>query len=62
VLDAQHFGVPQRRRRVVIVGHLGAPWGAPAEVLLEPAGVSWDSAPLRESLLARLARRVQRGY
>ena len=46
VLDAQHFGVPQRRRRVVIVGHLGAPWGAPAEVLLEPAGVSWDSAPL----------------
>jgi len=46
VLDAQHFGVPQRRRRVVIVGHLGAPWGAPAEVLLEPAGLSWDSAPL----------------
>ena len=46
VLDAQYFGVPQRRRRVVIVGHLGAPWGAPAEVLLEPAGVSWDSAPL----------------
>lgn len=46
VLDAQYFGVPQRRRRVVIVGHLGAPWGAPAEVLLEPAGLSWDSAPL----------------
>ena len=46
VLDAQYFGVPQRRRRVVIVGHLGAPWGAPAEILLEPAGLSWDSAPL----------------
>ena len=46
VLDAQYFGVPQRRRLVVIVGHLGAPWGAPAEALLEPAGVSWDSAPL----------------
>ena len=25
VLDAQYAGVPQRRRRVVIVGHLGAP-------------------------------------
>jgi DNA (cytosine-5)-methyltransferase 1 len=35
VLDAQHFGVPQRRRRVVIVGHLGD-WAGPAEVLLEP--------------------------
>jgi DNA (cytosine-5)-methyltransferase 1 len=35
VLDAQHFGVPQRRRRVVIVGHLGDAAG-PAEVLLEP--------------------------
>jgi DNA (cytosine-5)-methyltransferase 1 len=35
VLDAQYFGVPQRRRRVVIVGCLGD-WAAPAEVLLEP--------------------------
>lgn len=35
VLDAQHFGVPQRRRRVVIVGCLGDAAG-PAEVLLEP--------------------------
>lgn len=37
VLDAQHFGVPQRRRRVVIVGCLGD-WAAPAQVLLEPDG------------------------
>ena len=49
VLDAQHFGVPQRRRRVVIVGHLGAPWGAPAEILLEPEGGGGDSAPLGEA-------------
>jgi len=34
VLDAQHFGVPQRRRRVFVVGHLGN-WRAAAAVLLE---------------------------
>ncbi len=44
VLDAQHFGVPQRRRRVVIVGHLGEPWAAPAQVLLEPESGRRDSA------------------
>ena len=32
VLDAQHFGVPQRRRRVFVVACLGD-WRAPAEVL-----------------------------
>ena len=36
VLDAKHFGVPQQRRRVFIVGHLGTPFGAAAQVLLEP--------------------------
>lgn len=35
VLDAQHFGVPQRRRRVFFVGCLGDGRG-PVEVLLEP--------------------------
>jgi DNA (cytosine-5)-methyltransferase 1 len=33
VLDAQHFGVPQRRRRVFIVGCLGDDWRSPAEIL-----------------------------
>jgi len=32
VLDAQHFGVPQRRRRVFVVACLGD-WRAAAEVL-----------------------------
>lgn len=35
-LDAQFFGLPQRRRRVFLVGHLGA--GRPEQVLLEPQG------------------------
>lgn len=34
VLDAQFFGVAQRRRRLFLVGHLGAE--SPAEVLFEP--------------------------
>jgi len=33
VLDAQYFGVPQRRRRVFIVGCLGNDWRTPAEIL-----------------------------
>jgi DNA (cytosine-5)-methyltransferase 1 len=34
VLDAQHFGVAQRRRRVFVVGHLGD-WQPTAKVLFE---------------------------
>jgi len=33
VLDAQHFGVPQRRRRVFIVGCLGNSGRSPEEIL-----------------------------
>ena len=33
VLDAQYFGVPQRRRRVFIIGCLGDDWRTPAEIL-----------------------------
>ena len=35
VLDAQYFGVPQRRRRIFLVGYLGD-WRPPAAVLFEP--------------------------
>jgi DNA (cytosine-5)-methyltransferase 1 len=35
VLDAQHFGVPQRRRRVFVVGYCGD-WRPAAAVLFEP--------------------------
>lgn len=44
VLDAQHFGVPQRRRRVFIVGCLGDD-RRPVEVLLEPEGCRGNPAP-----------------
>lgn len=44
VLDAQWFGVPQQRRRVFIVGHLGDA-RRPAQVLLEPESSSRDSTP-----------------
>lgn len=44
ILDARHFGVPQRRRRVVIVGRLGDTGAAAAQVLLEPEGVPGDPA------------------
>lgn len=44
ILDARHFGVPQRRRRVVIVGRLGDTGAASAQVLLEPEGVPGNPA------------------
>ena len=39
VLDAQNWGIPQRRRRVFVVGHLGD-WRPAAEVLFEPESLS----------------------
>ena len=42
VLDAQHFGVAQRRRRVFVVGHLGD-WRPAAAVLFESESLQRDS-------------------
>ena len=42
VLDAQHFGVPQRRRRVFLVGYSGADRECCAKVLFDPEGRSRD--------------------
>ena len=53
-LDAQYVrvdglprAVPQRRRRVWLVGHLGDDWRTPAEILFEPQGVRGDTPPRR---------------
>lgn len=49
VLDAQYFGLAQRRRRVFIVGCLGANWERAAKVLFESESVSGHPAPRRET-------------
>jgi DNA (cytosine-5)-methyltransferase 1 len=48
VLDAQHFGIPQRRRRVFVVGYLGD-WRRAAQVLFERHSLQGHSAPRRET-------------
>lgn len=48
VLDAQYFGVPQRRRRVFVVGHLGD-WRRAAAVLFEPESLRRNPPPSREA-------------
>ena len=47
ILDAQYFGVAQRRRRVFVVGYLGD-WRAAAAVLFERHSLSGHPAPSRE--------------
>ncbi|MDR0476958.1 MAG: DNA (cytosine-5-)-methyltransferase [Desulfobulbaceae bacterium] len=47
ILDAQYFGVPQRRRRVFVVGYFGD-WRCAAAVLFERHSLSGHPAPGRE--------------
>ena len=57
ILDAQWYGVAQRRRRVFVVGYLGN-WCYSAAVLFEPKSLRWYSAPSRaaEQETARVAK------
>ena len=48
VLDAQYFGVAQRRRRVFVVGYLGD-WRRAAAVLFERHSLSGHPAPRRKT-------------
>jgi DNA (cytosine-5)-methyltransferase 1 len=58
-LDAQYFGVPQRRRRVFVVGHLGD-WRPPAAVLFERESLSWHNPPRRRTEQAHHAGAIGR--
>ncbi|MCT6899865.1 MAG: DNA cytosine methyltransferase [Bifidobacterium sp.] len=58
VLDAQYFGVAQRRRRLFVVGSLGNT--RCCDVLFEPDCLRWDHPTGREKRQA-LARQAQRG-
>lgn len=56
VLDAQYVrvdgmerAVPQRRRRVWVVGCLGADESVPAQILFEPDCVAWHTPPRRRA-------------
>ncbi len=63
VLDAQFFGVPQRRRRVFVVGCLGD-WRSAAAVLFERHSLSGNPAPsrpARERVAPTLSARAQGG-
>lgn len=63
VLDAQHFGVPQRRRRVFVVGYLGD-WRPAAAVLFESHSLSGHPPPRREAgqgVALPITSRVDRG-
>ena len=47
VLDAQYFGLAQRRKRVFVIGHIGD-WRRAAAVLFERHSLSGDITPSRE--------------
>lgn len=63
VLDAQFFGVPQRRRRVFVVGHLGD-WRRAAAVLFEQHSLQGHPPPRRETgkgLAPKISARTKGG-
>ena len=48
ILDARHFGVPQRRRRVFVVGCLGD-WRRASQVLFDKFSLSGNPPPRRKA-------------
>lgn len=63
VLDAQYFGLAQRRKRVFVVGYFGD-WTSAAKVFFEPQSVRGDHPPRRETrqkVAGTLSARTQGG-
>jgi len=64
VLDAQYFGVPQRRRRVFIVGCLGDSGGSPEEILAIAEGRARylaESGKARKDITTETSRGARSG-
>ncbi|OWO84558.1 DNA (cytosine-5-)-methyltransferase [Photorhabdus luminescens] len=60
VLDAQYFGVAQRRRRVFVVASARTDI-CPAKILFEPGSMRWDSEPrktARETVTGNVGNRA----
>ena len=60
VLDAQFFGVPQRRRRIFFVGHRGGTGQSSGEILFESEGLCRDFTESRKAE-AKPSRGVEGG-
>lgn len=63
ILDAQYFGVPQRRRRVFVVGYLGG-WRPAAAVLFESESLRGNSATggkKRQNIAPTISARTKGG-
>ena len=61
VLDAQYFGVPQRRRRVFVVGHIDGDWRRAAAVLFEPGGLQ-GNPPTRKTKKQNNTEEFENGF
>jgi DNA (cytosine-5)-methyltransferase 1 len=48
VLDARYFGVPQRRRRVYVVGHIGGCWKRAAATLFDGTSLGSSRVEAKE--------------
>ena len=49
ILDSQHFGLAQRRRRVFAFGYLGTEWQRCAKILLEPESMCRNPPACRQA-------------